>query len=90
MKLRKIRNYWKYSKKQCKYQTMFVFISYKTIKTGVNSTKCRLMINRCSIKPLLFRDISTSKYGNDPLTSFSLVNFILACFVFKYSLNFSR
>ena len=74
MKLRKIRNYWKYSKKQCKYQTTFVFISCKTTKIGVNSTKCRVMINRCSIN----------------FVYFSLVNFVLACFVFKYSLNFSR
>ena len=45
------------------------------------------MIHCCG-KHLLFRDISTSKNINDPLTSFSLVNFILACFVFKYSLNY--
>ena len=62
---------------------MFVFSSYKTIEIGVKSFKCRLMINLCS-KPLLFRDISTSKNCNDSLTSFSLANFILACFVFKY------
>ena len=39
------------------------------------------------MKPLLFCDITTSKNGNDPLTSFSLVNFILACFVFKNHLD---
>ena len=32
MRLTKIQNYWKYSKKQCEYETMFVSISYKTIK----------------------------------------------------------
>ena len=42
------------------------------------------------VKLLLFCDISTSKSGNDPLTSFLLVNFVLACLVFKQSLNFCR
>ena len=37
---------------------------------------------------MLFHEIRTSKNGNDALTSISLVNFILACFVFKYSLIF--
>ena len=64
MKLRKIRNYRKYSKKQCKYQIMFVFINYKTIKIGVNSTKCRLMINCCSKPFLIWVNV------NGPLTSF--------------------
>ena len=39
------------------------------------------------VKSFLFRDVSTSKNGKDSLTSFSLVNIILACFLFKYSLN---
>ena len=68
---------------------MFVFISYKTIKIGVTFTKCKLMIT-VAVKPSLFRDINNSKNGNDPITSFSLVNSVLECFVFKYSLNFSR
>ena len=66
---------------------MFVFISYKTIKIRVNSTKCRLMINFI-VEPVIFRNISTTENGNYPLISFSLVNFILACFVFKYLLKF--
>ena len=65
-----------FKKKQCKYQTMFIFISYKIIKIGVKSTACRLMINCCSKS--LFCDISTFKDGKDLLTSFSLVIFILS------------
>ena len=71
-----------------KYQATFVFICYKTIKIRVNSTKRRFMMDHCS-NLLLFCETSISKNGNDPLTSFLLVNFILAYFVFNYSLKFS-
>ena len=53
---------------------MFIFSSYKTVKIGVNSTKCR---KNLVVVKLFFRDISTCKNGNDPLTTFLLVNFIL-------------
>ena len=48
MKLRKVQNYWKYSKMYYKYQAMFAFISCKTIIIGVYFTKRRFMINFCS------------------------------------------
>ena len=63
---------------------MYVFNSHKAIEIGVNTGLWYTVV----VKLLLFRDITTSKNGNDPLTSFALVN-LLACFVFKYSLNFS-
>ena len=87
MKLKKVQNYWKYFKKQCKYQTMFVFISHKTIKIEIDNIIG--LWETVVVKPLLFCDISTSKNGNDLLTTISVVSFILACFVLKYSLNFS-
>ena len=61
----------------------------KLLKFRVNSTKRRFMMDHCS-NLLLFCETSISKNGNDPLTSFLLVNFILAYFVFNYSLKFLR